>query len=73
MNTDYIKKCAVNFTWDDGIIESVGFYDLPETIRNELIIYFRELEDLRGENKAVYDAEYLMTNTEGDTLEEVYS
>jgi hypothetical protein len=70
---NYITKNMVSITWDDGLREAIGFYDLPEAIRKELVIYFKELEDLRNEDKQAYDEEYVLLNEEGDTLEEVYS
>jgi hypothetical protein len=56
---DYINECNTIFTWSDGMRERMTFNDLPESIREELKIYFRELEDLRAEDKALYDSEYI--------------
>ena len=46
-----IKSWNLNVTWSDGVNEGLTA-DLPEYLRDELQIYFKELEDLRAEHDA---------------------
>ena len=50
MNKATITSWSLSVTWSDGVTE--GLRDLPEYLRDELQIYFEELEDLRAEHDA---------------------
>lgn len=67
MTKNYLTECRLQIKWDDGQLEQMSIYDLPEYIADELRVYFRELESLRCENKELYDAEYI-NNTRELTL-----
>jgi len=46
-----IKSWRLSVTWSDGVTEGLTA-DLPEYLREELQIYFQELEALRAEHDA---------------------
>ena len=57
-----IKSFKLSVTWSDGATEGLAS-DLPESIYDELQIYFRELEDLREEHDAdLRDEAYTFNN-----------
>lgn len=62
MTKNYLTECRIQIKWDDGQLEQMSILDLPESITDELRTYFKELEDLRYEDKETYDTEYF-TNT----------
>jgi len=63
-----IKSWRMSITWSDGKTEGLASC-LPEYIEKELLIYFRELEDLRDEHdEDMRDEPY---NFEDDTEKEI--
>jgi hypothetical protein len=63
-----ITSWRMSITWSDGETEGLASC-LPEHIYEELLIYFKELEDLREEHDAeMRDEPY---NFEDNTEEEV--
>ena len=53
-----ITAWKLSITWSDGTVEGLAS-SLPEYIYDELLTYFRELEDLRAEHDAeMRDEEY---------------
>ena len=46
-----ISSWKLSITWSDGEVEGLASC-LPEYIYDELLIYFKELEDLRAEHDA---------------------
>jgi hypothetical protein len=46
-----IVSWKLSVTWSDGKVEGLASC-LPECIYDELLIYFRDLEDLRAEHDA---------------------
>jgi len=58
MSKNYLTECRISIMWDDGQVEQLSILDLPEHITNELRTYFKELEDMRYEDKDTYDTEY---------------
>jgi hypothetical protein len=68
MSKAEITSWKLSITWSDGKVEGLASC-LPEYIYDELLIYFRELEDLREEHDAeLRDEEY---NFEDDEWKEV--
>lgn len=59
----YIKQCRIELIWSDGVTETMGFFDLPEVVQDELRTYLNEVEQLRNEDKQAYDNEYLRSKT----------
>jgi hypothetical protein len=51
MSEATIASWKLSITWSDGKVEGLASC-LPEYIYDELLIYFRELEDLRAEHDA---------------------
>ena len=63
-----IVSWRLGVTWSDGKTESLASC-LPEHIYDELLVYFKELEDLREEHdEGMRDEPY---NFEDDTEEEI--
>jgi len=46
-----ISSWKLSVTWSDGKVEGLASC-LPEYIYDELVVYFKELEDLRAEHDA---------------------
>ncbi len=62
-----IASWKLSITWSDGKVEGLASC-LPEYLEEHLLIYFRELEDLREEHDAeLRDEEY---NFEDDEWKE---
>ena len=53
-----VNQCDLAITWDDGLKETITFQDIPEYIRDEIKAYLQELEELRNEDKQLYDDQY---------------
>jgi len=59
-----IASWKLSITWSDGKVEGLASC-LPEYIYDELLVYFKELEDLREEHDAeMRDEEYNFENDE---------
>lgn len=59
-----IASWKLSITWSDGKVEGLASC-LPDYIYDELVIYFKELEDLRAEHDAeMRDEEYNFENDE---------
>lgn len=62
-----IKSFKLSVTWSDGATEGLAS-DLPEYFYDELLLYFRELEDLREEHDAdLRDEAYTFNDPENLT------
>ena len=63
-----IKSWKLSITWSDGKVEGLASC-LPEYIYDELLIYFKELEDLREEHDAeLRDEPYVFEDNEEGKL-----
>lgn len=59
-----IASWKLSITWSDGKVEGLASC-LPDYIYDELVIYFKELEDLRAEHDAeMRDEEYSFEDDE---------
>ena len=68
MSEATIASWKLSITWSDGKVEGLASC-LPEYIYDELLIYFRELEDLRAEHDAdMRDEPYNFEKDEGKLL-----
>lgn len=63
-----ITSWRLGITWSDGKTEGLAIC-LPEHIEEELLAYFRELEDLREEHDSeMRDEEYNFEDDEEKTI-----
>lgn len=68
MSKAEITSWKLSITWSDGKVEGLASC-LPEYIYDELLIYFRELEDLREEHDAeLRDEPYNFEDDEGKAI-----
>ena len=74
-NPEYHKKSEISswklsITWSDGKTEGLAT-SLPEYLEEELMIYFRELEDLREEHDLdMRDEEYNFEDDEAQKIDD---